>query len=380
MKFNGLVFREGAKFDAGVDRESLAYIRAYLDGIDLRTLECRYAGQASDVANVRDARARLKRIRTALSLMAKRYGRDARDVRLLWIDPEKLIDTAPQMSLEEFQFERDPDGFYSEAELIELYADEVGANASNNRLRIRNERIRRRQLSILAWIEMQVPAAPAQLDKLSACIDDQVADRLAVAGIQTIADLAKRISHDGRNWWKPINRLGRKTAAALETWVRGFQGGEAQFAIGPDPLRTLRSTPKAGIVPFEWFDATLTFPQEHRILATYLARLEAVGGPNTYRTYRREIERFFLFCALELDQPFLKNWTASVSRYRDFVKVLGTSVPDAWPFRIPQADWIGPRHSERRSLAWRPFSGPLGPASQRLAVDAVQACMRSLAI
>lgn len=41
-------------------------------------------------------------------------------------------------------------------------------------------------------------------------------------------------------------------------------------------------------------------------------------------------------------------------------------------WRIPQAFWIGEKNAERSSAAWRPYNGPLSPASRRNAIVVVR--------
>jgi integrase len=44
-----------------------------------------------------------------------------------------------------------------------------------------------------------------------------------------------------------------------------------------------------------------------------------------------------------------------------------------WFWRMPATDWIGPRAAPRFSTDWRPFTGPLAPTSQKLAVTILTA-------
>ena len=47
-------------------------------------------------------------------------------------------------------------------------------------------------------------------------------------------------------------------------------------------------------------------------------------------------------------------------------------------WRIPQAFWIGEKNAERSSAAWRPYNGPLSPASRRNAIVVVRQLFKFL--
>lgn len=86
---------------------------------------------------------------------------------------------------------------------------------------------------------------------------------------------------------------------------------------------------------------------------TYLARY--ADSPETSRSYRKELERLILWCALVVRKPLSSLLADDCEAYKTFL-----AAPDP-RFRGPKA----PRDSER----WRPFGEePMKPESQRLAV------------
>jgi hypothetical protein len=114
-----------------VGRQHLALLRGFLEGIDLETLCDRYGqGELADITP-RAAVGLIARIREQLSGLAKTNGREWRDVRLLNIDPGRLAPPPVNVSLEEFRNERDPDGFYQEFELLEMYEANMGTKMKN---------------------------------------------------------------------------------------------------------------------------------------------------------------------------------------------------------------------------------------------------------
>ena len=58
--------------------------------------------------------------------------------------------------------------------------------------------------------------------------------------------------------------------------------------------------------------------------------------------------------------------------YLSFLATLGTMDAKEWTGKIPQADWIASRSTDRLSPRWRPFDGPLSEASQKQAKLIVQ--------
>ncbi|OYU73189.1 MAG: hypothetical protein CFE45_38000, partial [Burkholderiales bacterium PBB5] len=83
------------------------------------------------------------------------------------------------------------------------------------------------------------------------------------------------------------------------------------------------------------------------------------------RAYTKETERFLLWCLHLPRKPVLSIDVADCVAYRRFL----AEVP---------ADWIEPMALPRGHPAWKPFRGPLKPASQRHALVVVQALFDGL--
>ena len=87
------------------------------------------------------------------------------------------------------------------------------------------------------------------------------------------------------------------------------------------------------------------------------AWLAEVGdSPQTFRAYRKEAERLLLWSLLERGRALSDLDREDLQAFEEFL-----ADPQ------PRARWCGPtapRHSER----WRPFRGPLGPASRHTAM------------
>lgn len=95
------------------------------------------------------------------------------------------------------------------------------------------------------------------------------------------------------------------------------------------------------------------------------AWLTRATNPHTRREYRKEIERFMLWCLVERHKPLS---SASVADAQDYKRFLSDPQP---------ADrWIGPRRP--RGPEWKPFEKPLNPASVRQAMVIVGNCFQWL--
>ncbi len=76
-------------------------------------------------------------------------------------------------------------------------------------------------------------------------------------------------------------------------------------------------------------------------------------SPNTFRAYRKEVERLLLWSFQELSKPLSALMREDLARYVAFLE-------DPQPRDV----WCGPRQP-RDNPAWRPFEGPLTAASRR---------------
>ena len=89
------------------------------------------------------------------------------------------------------------------------------------------------------------------------------------------------------------------------------------------------------------------------------------SSPATLRAYTKESERFLLWCLHLPGKPVLSIDVADCVAYCQFLAEVPT-------------DWIEPHALPRSHPAWKPFRGPLKPASQRHALVVVQALFDGL--
>ncbi len=100
--------------------------------------------------------------------------------------------------------------------------------------------------------------------------------------------------------------------------------------------------------------AARTDPEAIRV---WLARY--ADTPTTFQNYRKEAERLLLWALVELGKPLSSLTQEDLLHYQRFL---------ANPY--PPERWIIPTNHRagRQDPRWRPFSGPLSPASQRQAM------------
>lgn len=220
---------------------------------------------------------------------------------------------------------------------------------------------------------------PALAHRISQWFRPAMTTLLGVEGIHTIGDLVTRIEQRGAGWWRALPRIGPGRARAIVAWLRRWPA-----QLGDIELVRLREPPQpdvamrpvldprspAAIAPLGTFQLPpyltgvdginrasafcfIAARDDLQAIETYLARYE--DKPETLRSYRKELERLLLWCALVVRKPLSSLLAEDCAAYKTFL-----AAPDAC-FRGLKA----PRTSER----WRPFAiTPMSPQSQRLAV------------
>lgn len=358
-----------------ISRAEFAALRAHLQGVALRDVADRYLSPDMDL---RVAKSTLRRIIDAVKVLAQRHGR--KDVvRLAQLRlPQASANSAPAaLSLEDFRKQRDPESFYTERELIDLYQDEY-KDALPDRKQKRDQRLRDRQLTALQWAEAMLVSDPCPTDPVAAWLPAHWAKRLKAAGYVSLADLAAFIDKRGTRWWTEIDGLGERSA----TQIVQFLATNADVIGITLSVRALiprgelahqdlvrARVPAVGIVPIESLvcptnidgsqgsnrapadTCQLTASNDLAAIEAWLALY--AESSNTYRAYRKEAERLLLWSIFEARKPLSSLSLEDCHAYRNFL-----SEPDK-PLR-----WAGKRGAERWSPDWRPFEqGPLSPAS-----------------
>lgn len=273
----------------------------------------------------------------------------------------------------------------------------------------------------------------AQLPQRALSYDDLLADLLPPdwaaplidQDVLTVEDLYECAANLGAGWFRHFAGLGRERAAALMRWLqafgkdvgevteRFFLPGDAPAALrkpaprqprkastpAADPASMRRESPAPSedaalfdpeIRPLEEIefpdalsgrDGINRAPKEGCALEAQ-NDLDAVrtwlnaraGNPNTYGSYRKEAERFLLWCLVEKRTALSSIRAGEAAEYLRWLEDLGRTDERrfAAKWRTPQSRWIGPKNMPRTSAHWRPFNGPLSIASRRNAVVVVR--------
>ena len=375
-----------------------ALFRGSLDGLSLDVLGDRYLETGTDL---RQAKRTLAWVRDELIAAAKRFHREtgvtsASFARLLRLKPEPLapedrIALAEIPSLEDFQADYDPSGFYSEAELIEEFEKRYGGSfnpgptAAAMRKVERNERLRTRLRKAIDTLENWLATTPKPGDPISIWIEAVVAQHLTAAGILSIEDLVGLINRKGNLWYRRIPKFGAVRAKRMVRWLQLNQVLPLEpRALVPyqqisQRLPALRPK-ESGIVPIESLaltarqDGSLGANRGHESQLRAVNDLEAIeawldfvgDNPHTRRAYRAQAERFLLFLTMEKGKAFSDAGPEDCLDYLRFTEALATpGCP--WPWRTLRPQWIGAK-THRWSPEWRPFTGDMALRSRAMAV------------
>lgn len=246
---------------------------------------------------------------------------------------------------------------------------------------------------------IQLPDARLRFDtRLASVLPASLAAPLAAADIETAEDLYECAASLGAGWFKSIQGIDAAAAGALMAWLSrcGKDVGEVTerfFLPGHAPGEARKPAPPADDFGFQPLER-LTLPDElsgrtglNRAplqacaldavndLEAVRAWLQARGAnPNTEANYRKEIERFLLWCVLERRTALSSVRSGDASLYLRWLEGIGRTDDAKWrtQWRIPQEAWFCPKNTRRSSPAWRPFNGPLSHTSRQLAVVVVR--------
>jgi site-specific recombinase XerD len=389
-----------------------AFLRAGLLGLDLKDAFDRYLAwcdSSSDLRHVTHRHAELLAIvRAACGQLASSLpgGHPAhRALADLQFPAKPAARTLP--TLDEWAAREGLDrDFYSEAELQVEYRAAHGLDNPDAACAAEEAGWQDRPgraVQALNLAETLLARKPSVQDSVDAWLHRTVARRLRAAGIATLAELVSRVNIRGRRWWRRSG-IGERRGARIVHWLLS-QRDALDIEIRPlgvlQPSHELTRhgsefTPEGhevtasayevivprrfGLLPLELLavprdlsGATGVFrshgPNTFGALSDYEAVeawLQRYGErPSTLRSYRKEAERFLLWCLLELRKPLSSVTSPDCQAFRAFL----ADVPATWVNVMP----VG-----RSSAMWRPFRGQLSSTSQRQALVVVQALYEGL--
>lgn len=347
------------------------------------------AGVAGEPAvDLRVAKSTLERVLDDLAAAARREG-FAQEAAALRRQAGRIRAPAATVpTLEQFAASLAAD-FYSEAQLLELYREAYGAaeagSASAARAAQRRARLIERQLALLTQLEARA-GGDIRLDSpIADWFEPRLAARLNGAGMLLVGQLVDRIRGIERRWWTGVPAVGEQKAARIRRFLEAHLGpipsGRALAAVAAGAV-----VPAAfGVVPLErlYIPAALSgahgrfrAPPERCTIAavddaqavqTFLA---SKVSTHTKTAYRRELERLLLWAVVQHGCALSSLAVEDCLRYRAFL-----ADPQ------PASQWCAPRSRKRFGPLWRPFEGPLSPASQKHALGIVSSffewCIRA---
>ena len=321
-------------------------------------------------------------------------GQLARHVDLLKADlaPVKVV-KLPTLDAWVEESGMDPDE-WSEAELLTEYRAAFGLDnpeqleAAEGAADLVKERVK--ALNHLAAL---LAVAPKASDNVGAWFAKPVVLRLRNAGVVTLANLYQLVNVHGFRWSSRIKGFGVRRAGHVVAWLREQQEAvQLQLRDGldePKSHRALRlgtsasqlvTQPRFGLAPLEQLALpphllgregvfrshlpnSLEASDDMQAITRWLSRYDE--RPATQRSYRKEVERFVLWCTSVQRKPVSSVSSLDCQAFRAFL----AAVP---------APWVNSSPVERTDPMWRPFRGTPAPASQKQALVIVQTMYEGL--
>lgn len=358
-----------------LSRAHVTFYRAVMEGVDPRRAWDQYLGVDGEyAASLCDAT--LTWVRQALIAEAVAMDQPGL-IGLFRRDPRQLRGTSAP-TLTEFAARFEDVGDFSEAELTELWKEEYG-DRRNGRTSVeeRRERLSKRLREALQLIERAGRKQPAPTDPVSRWLAPNLAQRLAAAGLATLADVRRSLQERKTQRWEAVPGIGQVWAERLTAWLDENRiqapAALAQPAL-PQALQIVplerQNAPSRAVLP-------ATGPSHTEVVRVSIydrkneldARCDRdviqkwldakATNPNTLRSYRKNGERLLLWCQLERGISLLDLSVADCTHYRTWLTTLGSRTAEEWAearWKQPQELWIGPRAAERDSPEWRPFA------------------------
>ena len=381
-----------------------AFLRAALIGIDLRSAFERYLAWAetnTDLRHIQHRKTELLQeiLEAGARLDAARPAQTKITQHLL-----ALRDNAPDArtvelpSLDEWMQAEgmDPDAWSEKDALAEYHAAHGIDNldeAEAHEARRQDRDPARTRVDALNVLQTLLATLPSATDRLDTWFARSVVKRLRKVGVLTLSDLVAFINVYGHRWHDQVEGFGQRRAVRVVGWLRS-QREALQLEIResvdePSQVRTLRlgidagrltTPPRFALVPLEQLALPPSLAGAEGVFRSHMANsleakddLQAIQAwlsrydekLSTARSYRKEIERFVLWCTTVQRKPVSSASSLDCQAYRAFL----AAVP---------AHWIHPVPVARTDPAWRPFRGQPGPPAQKLALVIVQTMFEGL--
>lgn len=319
------------------------------------------------------------------------------------------------------EYDIDVDALSGEAELIAMYKEYLATeepSSQNGRPQTAavpasqpnsaSDTIKSK-VAALNFLQTTLALRPVPSSAVATWLAKGLASQLEGLGVNTIEDLVRFISNVGRHWHKRVPRLGPLRAGKVVAWLESHaetlgridRSSEAWVSTPPlrrrlEPLQRVPTTPvltplphnpgllapvpetlvpRPGIAPFEMMvvpphlDGSVglyrsrtpnhfSAANDYQAVFVWLAAFQTAKKDRTLDAYRREIERFYLWCIHEAHVPLSGVSSAHAMQYQQFLR----SIP---------SKYISTLRVTRDDVRWRPWRGQLDSKSQRYALGIV---------
>ena len=345
---------EKTVFVRRLGRHHFAHLRAIAEGVAMEDSARRYLG----VEHGHQARSAHRQTVEAVRLLARRrHERAWRLIGITW----SLNATLP--SLEEFVAARELDG-WSESEVAQMYAQAYPADPKL----LRRQKLRQRQLQLLALLEQQAAEVPLATDLVSGWFDDVSSAKLISAGMVTLGDLGARVAAGG-GWYRSMPGVGKAKAQRMASHLGTLlpelllqKRGVFKLASQPDLLALapvtinveLAQPPALPSPPASVAGSLLGAKDDLAAVESWISA--RAGSTLTATAYRREAMRLLLWLQYECPDKCLSQM--NIDDCGNFMAFLQ---------HIP-ASWISRARAKPGTAGWAPFRGPLGRKSQAQSV------------
>lgn len=231
-----------------------------------------------------------------------------------------------------------------------------------------------------------VPALlPSPVHLISLWFRPKSAGALRSEGITTLAHLVDHINARGAGWWRSIPRIGKLRARVIVKWLRAYaysvgdllltdmQEDDRPKGFGVSKLllsldRPTQLAPIGHFVTPQLLDGSaginrslqFSYIQANNDLEAiefYLSRFDT--QIHTFRSYRKELERFLLWSIMVMNKPMSSLLVDDCELYKRFLI-------------DPSPAFIGTK-CPRLSLQWKPFTAKtLSARSQKHAIGVIR--------
>ena len=403
--------------EASLGRHHFSYLRAAIEGVELRRAWSTYLSFAGGPSDERHFVAQLITLCRLVRIAANQRGLaavadlalpnrvaepDLPQERRLPTLEEYIEERCAEFGIDiDFQTQEDWTEEYRQAyRLDEPIRLSATALANPTPAGGRTGPTLAQRIQALGELEAAIARRPALSDRLEIWLSPKLARVLrgqhhGGPALLTVANLIDFANLQGNRWWAKVPGLGVQRAERLVAWLCPVSAG-LHYPLKETTLRKARelaltqqslagssdaaSLRRFALVPLErlavpaeldgrrgvfrlvtpnTLGATTDIEAIHAWLAGY------ASSRSTYVSYARSVERFYLWCLLVQHKPLSSLVAEDLLAWQAFMSQ-------------PPADWVQPRHVERFASDWRPFRGPLGPVSQRNSFTVIAALLSSL--